>query len=108
MLGGEVVEGKQRVAILDETLDRLLIFAAVGFDEGIEGGFGAVSGLCHPDIVQRALGLAVQAVRQCDFYPVMPITGGPNPPFVELGRLSRLGIAEEIRQADQRRLLGDK
>jgi hypothetical protein len=45
VLSGEVVESEQRVAILAEALDRLVIFAAVDFDEGIEGGFGAVSGL---------------------------------------------------------------
>ena len=32
----EVVEGEQRGAILDEALDRLVVFDAPGLDEGIE------------------------------------------------------------------------
>src|SRR3984893_17657841 len=38
VLSREVVEGKQRVAILDQALDSLVVFDAPGFDEGIERG----------------------------------------------------------------------
>jgi hypothetical protein len=31
---------------------------------GVKSGFGVLPGLRHPDVVQRALGLGVQAVRQ--------------------------------------------
>jgi hypothetical protein len=34
----EVVEGKQRVAILDQALDSLVVFDAPDFDEGVERG----------------------------------------------------------------------
>ena len=36
VLGGEVVESQQRVAILDQALDRLVVFDAPGLDEGVE------------------------------------------------------------------------
>jgi len=38
VLGREVVAGEQRVAILDRTLDRLVVFDVPSFDEGIECG----------------------------------------------------------------------
>jgi hypothetical protein len=38
VLSREVVEGKQRVAILDQALDSLVVFDAPGFDEGVERG----------------------------------------------------------------------
>jgi hypothetical protein len=37
VLGREVVEGEQRVAILDQALDRLVVFDAPGLDEVVEG-----------------------------------------------------------------------
>src|SRR6202035_528256 len=36
VLSREVVEGKQRVAILDQALDSLVVFDAPDFDEGVE------------------------------------------------------------------------
>ena len=45
VLGREVVEGEQRVAILDQALDRLVVFDAPGFDEDIEGRERIVLGL---------------------------------------------------------------
>jgi hypothetical protein len=36
VLGPEVVEGEQRVVILDQALDCLVVFDAPGFDEGVE------------------------------------------------------------------------
>src|SRR5436190_5234878 len=36
MLGREVVEGQQRIAIFDQALDRLVVFDAPGLDEDIE------------------------------------------------------------------------
>src|ERR1700693_4988953 len=38
MLGREVVEGEQRLTILDQALDGLVVFDAPGFDEGVERG----------------------------------------------------------------------
>src|SRR5262245_8997890 len=56
VLGREVVEGEQRLAILDQALDRLLVFDTPGLDEGIERRERILLGLRHPDLLQRALG----------------------------------------------------
>jgi hypothetical protein len=37
VLGREVVEGEQRIAILDQALDRLFVLDAPGLDERVEG-----------------------------------------------------------------------
>ena len=55
MLGREIVEGEQRVAILDQAFDRLVVFDALGLDEGVEGGKRILLGLGHPDFLQRPL-----------------------------------------------------
>src|SRR5262245_8803071 len=54
MLGREVVEGEQRIAILDQALDRLLVFGAPGLDQGVERHERILLGLGHPDLLQRA------------------------------------------------------
>jgi hypothetical protein len=41
---------------LDQALDRLVVFDAPGFDEGIERGECIPLGLGHPDLLQRPLG----------------------------------------------------
>src|SRR5437763_11338517 len=64
VLGREVVEGEQRVAILDQTLDRLVVFDAPGLDEGVEGRKRILLGFCHPDFLQRPLGFQLLALRQ--------------------------------------------
>jgi hypothetical protein len=60
---------------------RLFVFAAVALDEGIESGFRALPSLRYPDVVQRALGLAVHTVRQLVEHvgvPVHPVTLRPR------------------------------
>ena len=64
VLGGEVVEGEQRVAILDQALDRLVVFDAPGFDEGVERGERILLGLGHPNLLQRPLGFRLLALGQ--------------------------------------------
>jgi len=64
VLGREVVEGEQRVAILDQALDRFVVFNAPGLDEGVEGGKRILLGLGHPDFLQRPLGFRLLALRQ--------------------------------------------
>src|SRR5258707_422537 len=64
VLGREVVEGEQRVAILDQTLDRLVVFDAPGLDEGVEGRKRILLGFGHPDFLQRPLGFRLLALRQ--------------------------------------------
>src|SRR5256885_15602181 len=64
VLSREVVEGKQRVAILDQALDSLVVFDAPDFDEGIERGECILLGLGHPDLLERTLGLRLLALGQ--------------------------------------------
>src|SRR5580704_6326411 len=62
VLSREVVEGKQRVAILDQALDSLVVFDAPGFDEGVERGECILLGLGHPNLLERTLGLRLLAL----------------------------------------------
>src|SRR5688500_8281032 len=55
MLGGEVIEREQRIAILDEAFDGLFVFEAVGRDERIACGLSVHPGLGHPDVLECAL-----------------------------------------------------
>src|ERR1700719_3037921 len=64
VLSREVVEGKQRVAILDQALDSLVVFDAPGFDEGVERGECILLGLGHPDLLEHTLGLRLLALGQ--------------------------------------------
>src|SRR5712692_62163 len=75
MLGGKVIEGEQWLTVLAETLDSLLVLDAIGFDKLIECSLGVLPGLRHPDVLQRALGLCLQALRQL----VQDIRGFVNP-----------------------------
>src|SRR5271155_3230228 len=60
MLGGEVVEGEQRLAVFAQALDSLLILDAIAFGEAIECSLGSLPGLRHPDVLQRTLGFCLQ------------------------------------------------
>src|SRR5260370_17118474 len=62
VLGRKVIEGEQWVAIFAEALDSLLVLEAVAFDEAIECSLGVLPGLRHPDVLQRTLGLCLQAL----------------------------------------------
>src|SRR5580692_7824043 len=62
VLSREVVEGKQRVAILDQALDSLVVFDAPSFDEGVERGECILLGLGHPNLLERTLGLRLLAL----------------------------------------------
>src|SRR5258705_8838835 len=64
VLSREVVEGKQRVAILDQALDSLVVFDAASFDEGVERGERIVLGLGHPNLLERTLGLRLLALGE--------------------------------------------
>ena len=64
VLGREIVEGEQRLPILDQALDRLVVFDAPGLDEGIERRERILLGLGHPDLLQCSLGLKLLALRQ--------------------------------------------
>jgi hypothetical protein len=58
MLGGEVVEGEQCLAIFRQAFDGLLVLDAVSFDERIERSLGGRPSLRHPDILRARLALA--------------------------------------------------
>src|SRR5580704_5882 len=64
VLGGEIVERQQRVAILGQAIGRFVVFDPVGFDKGFQCRNGILLGLGHPDLLHRALGLGVQALWQ--------------------------------------------
>jgi hypothetical protein len=64
VLGGEVVEREQRLTILGQAFDGLVVFDAPGFDEGVERGERIFLGLGHPDFLERPLGFRVLALRQ--------------------------------------------
>src|ERR1700736_381792 len=59
VLGREVVERQQRIAVLGQAIGSSLVFDLVGFDKGFQGGNGILLGLGHPDLLQHALGLGV-------------------------------------------------
>ncbi len=64
MLGGKVMECQQRLAILAQTFGGLVVLDGVAFDESIEGGPGLGFGFGHRDVLQRALGFRMLALRQ--------------------------------------------
>src|ERR1700687_880509 len=64
VLGREVVEGKQRFAILGQALGRLVVFDAPGLNEGVERHERILLGLGHPDLLERPLGLRLQTLRK--------------------------------------------
>ena len=64
MLGGEVVEREQRLTVLHQARDRLVVLDPVGLRKGVEGDQRLRFGLGHPDVLQRALGLPLQALGQ--------------------------------------------
>ncbi len=59
---GEVVEGQQFVAVLDQAFDRLGVFRFVGADEQVKLLAGIFTGLGLPDVVQRLLCLGLTAL----------------------------------------------
>src|SRR5271155_4888791 len=71
MLGGEVVEGEQRLAVFAQALDSLLILDAIAFGEAIECSLGSLPGLRHPDVLQRTLQALWQLVQdiRCFVHP---------------------------------------
>src|SRR3954452_11487543 len=68
VLGREVVERKQRVPILTQAVGRLLVFGRVALDEGVERQLGCGLGFGHPDLLQRAFGFRLLALRQLAEY----------------------------------------
>src|SRR3954466_3239711 len=51
VLGGEIVEGEQGMAVLRQARGGLIVFQLVGGDEGVERGLGVLAGLGHPDLL---------------------------------------------------------
>src|ERR1700731_114765 len=84
VLSREVVEGKQRVAILDQALDSLVVFDAPDFDEGVERGECILLGLGHPDLLERTLGLRLLALGQ------LVQLGSPAPPSPKANRNTKM------------------
>jgi hypothetical protein len=57
VFGRKVIEGKQCVSILDQTLGCPVVLDAPGFDEGIKCEQRILLGFGHPDLLQRPLRL---------------------------------------------------
>src|SRR3981081_3412246 len=94
VLSREVVEGKQRVAILDQALDSLVVFDAPSFDEGVERGECILLGLGHPNLLERTLGLRLLALGQLvqdigGLVPPTALAAFPRPPARSRGRRRR-------------------
>src|SRR5262245_58349561 len=100
VLGREVVEGEQHVAILDQALGRLVIFDAPGLDEGVEGRKRILLVLGHPDFLQRPLGFRLLALRQF----VEDVGGFVHPPALA----ARLGPDLFDRLPESKRAIGDR
>src|ERR1700680_3384681 len=98
VLSREVVEGKQRVAILDQALDSLVVFDAPSFDEGVERGECILLGLGHPNLLERTLGSIAGSWAACSRHwrSCAPNSAGrvssatpPRPPARSRGRRRR-------------------
>ena len=100
VLGGEIVEGEQHVAVLGQAFDRLVVLRAVDFRECIEGGLGVRPGLGHPDVLERPLGFALQTLRQ----PVEDVGGLVHPAAL----LARLGPDLGKRLPEAERTVSDR
>ena len=53
MIGGKVEERQQRLAILDEAFDGLVVFGRVFFGEGRHGGFGCSAAGRQPEFANK-------------------------------------------------------
>src|SRR5207344_2752781 len=97
---GKVVERQQRIAVLGQAIGRSLVFDLVGFDKGFQGRNGILRGLGHPDLLQRTLGLGVQALRQL----VQDVGGLVHPAALLAG--CRPHLAERLPEPE--RAIGDR
>ena len=93
VLGREVVEREQRLAILRQALGRLRVFGAVAGQELIERGLGIRLGLRHPDFVQ------------CHFGGVRGLVGGRTFVLGNTTLMQQLGVDVSVlaAQAEARR-----
>ncbi len=64
VLGREIVEGKQRLAILEQACDGALVLRRVLGREGGDCRLGGRSVGCQPDLAQVLAGVALQRLRQ--------------------------------------------
>ena len=64
MLGGEVIESQQRIAVLVQAFRRLLVFHLIVLDESIKRSLGVSLGLGRPNLLQGAFGLRLLVLRQ--------------------------------------------
>src|SRR6516165_9626749 len=88
VLGRKVVERQQRIAVLGQAIGSSLVFDLVGFDKGIQCLNGILLGLGHPDLLQRTLGLGVQALGHL----VQDVGGLVHPAALLLTHADWLGL----------------
>src|SRR3954468_3898710 len=59
-----MVEGEQGLGVLYQACNRLVVLDPVDLDKGVEGDQRLLFGLGQPDVLERALGLPLQALGQ--------------------------------------------
>src|SRR5215470_10480235 len=97
VLGGEVVESQQRIAILGQAFGGFLVLDLVALDESIECSLSVSLRLGDPDLLQRAFGLGLLALRQLAEQTVAVLR--VHAEKVVLGRLAHWNGAKELLNA---------
>ena len=64
VLGREVVDGEQHVAVLGQAGHRFVVLGARGLEEEVEGLLGHRAGLGHPDVLSVLLGAWLDGLRE--------------------------------------------
>ena len=107
VLGREVVEGEEDVAVLRETAACPLVLRPVLLQEVVEGLGRHLPGFGEPDLVKIALGLGKESLGhlvgvrtpQPPLQPLIASVGGPLPSIAEAGHGARRGSKEAGRVA---------
>ena len=64
VLRGEIEERQQRTAILEQAIDRLVVFGRIFLGEDRHRGFGGRAVLGQPDFAQIPMGVGLNRLRQ--------------------------------------------
>jgi hypothetical protein len=64
VLRGEIEERQQRIAILEQAIDRLVVFGRIFLGEDRHRGFGGRAVLGQPDFAQIPMGVGLNRLRQ--------------------------------------------
>ena len=95
VLGGEVVERQQDVAVPGQAGRGLVVLRPVGFQEEVEGALGILPGFGHPDVLQAPLGFLLQTLGQL----VQDVARLVNPAALLAG--AWVDLAERLPEAER-------